>query len=226
MKVKMKQTRANPGLKKQLRSLYLILEHVYGPQKCFLTHDNPFQLLVATILSAQCTDKRVNSVTPALFQRYPDARSLAAADQTELESMIHECGFYRAKSKNLIACAARIVQVFQGQIPRCMEDLISLPGVGRKTANVVLGDSLGIPGLPVDTHVKRLSRLIGLLKSDDPDVIEAVLCKNLDPADWAEFSHLLIIHGRTRCPARRPDCKLCEIQSLCNFGRKKGTSIV
>ena len=203
------------------RQVYDKLLSVYGPQKCFLEHMTPFQLLVATILSAQCTDKRVNMVTRDLFKRWPDARSFAACGRDELEQAIFTCGFYRAKAAHIIEASKAIVEQFRGEIPDTMEGLLKLPGVGRKTANVVLGDAMGKPGFPVDTHVRRLSALIGLSGSADPEVIEADVCAVMPPETWAQFSHLLIVHGRTRCPANRPDCPACELAPLCRHAKPR-----
>ena len=197
------------------KQVYDKLLSVYGPQKCFLEHMTPFQLLVATILSAQCTDKRVNMVTRDLFRRWPDAAAFAGCSQDELERAIFTCGFYHAKATHIIAASKAIVEQFHGELPGTMEGLLRLPGVGRKTANVVLGDALGQPGFPVDTHVRRLARLIGLSDSDVPDVIESDVCAVTPPETWAQFSHLLIVHGRTRCPANRPGCPDCELAGLC-----------
>ena len=199
----------------QAKQIYDKLLTVYGPQKCFLEHMTPFQLLVATILSAQCTDKRVNMVTRELFRRWPDAKAFAECSQDELEQAIFTCGFYHAKATHIIAASKAVVERFHGEIPCSMEGLLQLPGVGRKTANVVLGDALGQPGFPVDTHVRRLSGLIGLSDSAEAERIEADICAVMPPETWAQFSHLLIVHGRTRCPANRPDCASCEIASLC-----------
>ncbi len=197
------------------KQVYDKLLSVYGPQKCFLEHMTPFQLLVATILSAQCTDKRVNIVTRGLFKRWPDAESFANCKREELEQAIFTCGFYRAKADHILKAAKAIVERFHGELPGTMEGLLQLPGVGRKTANVVLGDALGQPGFPVDTHVRRLAGLIGLSGSSDPEVIESDICAVMPPDTWAQFSHLLIVHGRTRCPANRPDCPGCELASMC-----------
>ena len=205
------------------KQVYDKLLSVYGPQKCFLEHTTPFQLLVATILSAQCTDKRVNMVTRELFKRWPDAASFASCGRDELEQAIFTCGFYHAKAGHIIDAAKAIVEQFHGEIPDTMEGLLKLPGVGRKTANVVLGDAMGKPGFPVDTHVRRLAGLIGLSDSADPAVIESDICAVMPPETWAQFSHLLIVHGRTRCPANRPDCPGCELARLCgraNAGKK------
>ena len=197
------------------KQVYDKLLSVYGPQKCFLEHMTPFQLLVATILSAQCTDKRVNMVTRDLFKRWPDAEAFAHCGREELEQAIFTCGFYRAKADHILKAAKAIVEQFHGELPDTMEGLLKLPGVGRKTANVVLGDAFDKPGFPVDTHVRRLSALIGLSGSSDPEVIESDICAVMPPETWAQFSHLLIVHGRTRCPANRPDCPGCELAKLC-----------
>ena len=218
----MKKNTVKSGTAAKIRKIRDILFSVYGPQRCFLDHASPFELLVATALSAQCTDKTVNTVTPALFRRFPDAAALASADERELETLIHPCGFFRAKGKHLRALAAELVARFHGEVPRTMEELTSLPGVGRKTANVVLSEAFDIPGLPVDTHVLRLSGRIGLDDSGDPVHVESVLCAALEPEHWRDFSHHLILHGRLRCPARKPDCAACEIASLCKSCGKKG----
>ena len=206
------------------KQVYDKLLSVYGPQKCFLEHMTPFQLLVATILSAQCTDKRVNMVTRELFKRWPDAESFASCGREELEQAIFTCGFYHAKAGHIIEASKAIVEQFGGRIPDTMEGLLKLPGVGRKTANVVLGDAMDKPGFPVDTHVKRLSGLIGLSASADPVVIESDICAVMPPETWAQFSHLLIVHGRTRCPANRPDCPGCEIAAFCRHVKTDGKS--
>ncbi|MBO4633299.1 MAG: endonuclease III [Lentisphaeria bacterium] len=191
----------------------------YGPQKCFLEHETPFQLLVATILSAQCTDKMVNRVTAELFKTHSRPEDFAALAPEELEKLIHSCGYYRAKAKNIVNAARVLVEQFHSEMPRTMEELLRLPGVGRKTANVVLADSFGVPGLPVDTHVTRLTRLLGVAKSADPVKIESELCAGLKPERWGEFSHLLIVHGRTVCPANRPRCTECVLADLCRHAQ-------
>ena len=201
------------------KQVYDKLLSVYGPQKCFLEHMTPFQLLVATILSAQCTDKRVNMVTRGLFKRWPDAEAFANCGREELEQAIFTCGFYRAKAAHILEASKAIVERFHGELPCTMEGLLQLPGVGRKTANVVLGDALGRPGFPVDTHVRRLAGLIGLSASSDPVVIESDICAVMPPDTWAQFSHLLIVHGRTRCPANRPDCPGCELAAICGHAK-------
>ena len=187
----------------------------YGPQKCFLEHETPFQLLVATILSAQCTDRMVNRVTAELFKTRSRPEDFASMEPAELEKLIHSCGYYRAKAKNIVGASRALVEKFHSEMPRTMEELTKLPGVGRKTANVVLADAFGVPGLPVDTHVTRIAGLLGVTASKDPVRIEADLCASLAPERWGEFSHLLIVHGRTVCPARRPKCADCVLADLC-----------
>jgi len=180
-----------------------------------LAHANPFQMLVATILSAQTTDRSVNSVTPALFARYPDAAALAHANPAEVEAMIKPTGFFHVKAKTIIAASAALIERFHGEVPPRIEDLVTLPGVGRKTANVVLGVAFGIPGFAVDTHVKRLTRRLGLTKSTDPVKIEAEVTKMLPPQEWTGFSLRLILHGRRICLARTPRCPECVLNDFC-----------
>ena len=177
---------------------------------------NPYELLVATILSAQCTDERVNQVTPALFKRYPDARTLARASTAELEPQIQSTGFFRAKSKALVGMAAALAGRHGGEVPASMDALVELPGVGRKTANVVLGHALGVPGLPVDRHVLRVTNRIGVAKSDDPEIVEQQLCAALPPADWTRASDTFILHGRRICKPR-PLCDRCVVRTECLF---------
>ncbi len=192
------------------------LKTLYPQATRELVHDDAFQLLVATILSAQCTDKRVNMVTPALFARWPDAHALAQAEPAELEEVIRSTGFYRNKAKNLLGMARVLVEKHGGQVPRTMEELLELPGVARKTANVVLGTAYGIPsGVVVDTHVARLSGRLGLTKEKDPVKIERDLMKELPRAEWIDFSHRLIWHGRRVCDARRPRCVDCLLLPVC-----------
>ena len=183
-----------------------------------LVHRNAFELLVATILSAQSTDARVNLVTPALFAKYPDARTLAAAKTSELEKMILSTGFFRQKSKSLIGMANMLVDQHGGQVPANMDALTQLPGVGRKTANVVLGHALGVPGLPVDRHVLRVANRIGLVKSDDPVKVEAQLCEMLPPERWTRASDVQILHGRRICKPK-PLCQRCNVRPDCDFYR-------
>jgi endonuclease-3 len=180
-----------------------------------LDHKNAFQMLVATILSAQTTDRSVNSVTPALFARYPDAAALAHANPVEVEAMIRPTGFFHVKAKTIIGASAALVERFHGEVPPRIEDLVTLPGVGRKTANVVLGVAFGIPGFAVDTHVKRLTRRLGLTKSTDPVKIEAEVTRMLPPEEWTGFSLRLILHGRRICLARTPRCPECVLNDFC-----------
>ena len=183
---------------------------------CALAHENPFQLLIATILSAQCTDARVNMVTPGLFAKYPDAGAMSAVSQEELESIIRSTGFYRNKSKAIRAASRRLVEAYGGVVPRSMEALLSLPGVARKTANVVLGVGYGIAdGIVVDTHVARLSRRLGLSRGKNAEEIERELMRIVPREEWILFSHLLIFHGRRVCIARKPMCTVCPVASLC-----------
>jgi endonuclease-3 len=189
---------------------------VYPEAHCELNFANPLELLVSTILSAQCTDKRVNMVTPALFKKYRTARAYAEAPQEPLEKEIQSTGFFRSKAKNLRAMAAGLVAKHGGKVPSTMDELTALPGVGRKTANVVLGNAFGLnEGVVVDTHVLRLSRRLGLTAHADPGKIEIDLMKLIPRDKWALFSHWLIWHGRRRCYARKPDCDACEVQHLC-----------
>ena len=179
----------------------------------------PYELLVATILSAQCTDERVNQVTPALFKRYPDATALAKATTAELEPQIQSTGFFRAKSKSLAGMAAAVRDRHHGEIPKTMEELTELPGVGRKTANVVLGHALGVPGLPVDRHVLRVTNRIGIVKSEDPVVVEEQLCAVLPKAQWTVASDTFILHGRRICKPR-PLCDRCAVRADCDYYRR------
>ena len=198
------------------RLVFERLRNEYPRAKCALDHGSAFELIVATILSAQCTDARVNIVTPVLFSKYPDAFALARAKQSEVEEIIKSTGFFRNKAKSLIGMAQALVAAHQGEVPRTMDDLRVLPGVGRKTANVVLGNAFGInEGITVDTHVTRLSLLLGLTKHDDPIKIEQDLMKLFPQESWALLSHLLIFHGRQVCIARRPRCGECVVADLC-----------
>ena len=195
--------------------MHALLAAEYPDAECELEHRNAFELLAATILSAQCTDARVNLVTPALFARYPDPASLAAADPEELEEIIRSTGFFRSKAKNLIGMAAGLVDRYDGVVPGAVADLVSLPGVGRKTANVVRSVALGLPGLPVDTHVLRLSNLLGLTTDDDPVRVEGELNGMVPAAERGEFSLRMILHGRRVCVARRPACDRCVLADIC-----------
>jgi len=187
---------------------------------CALHHRGAYQLLCATILSAQCTDKMVNTVTPALFERYPDAAALADAVPDELEEVIRSTGFYRSKARSLVGMAGAVVERHRGQIPKTMDELVKLPGVGRKTANVILGNAFDTPGLVVDTHVGRIALRLGLTSETDPVKVEQALCELIEPKDWTQFSHAMIFHGRRICLARNPKCDQCTLSELCPFGTK------
>jgi endonuclease-3 len=192
------------------------LKRTYPSAHCELNHSNPLQLLIATILSAQCTDARVNQVTPALFARCRTAQDFAEIPLAELEGLVRTTGFFRSKAKSIRGCAAGLVHDHRGEVPQTMEHLHKLPGVGRKTANVVLGNAFNLAeGIVVDTHVGRLSRRMGLTRQTDPVKVEKALVKIVPKEDWTLFSHLLIWHGRRRCSARKPDCAQCELSALC-----------
>jgi endonuclease-3 len=206
----------SPALRRRTTQILAILKRTYPDAHCALHFKTPLELLIATILSAQCTDERVNQVTPALFARCPDAASLAEISQNDLEKIIHSTGFYRAKARSLRSCAASLVADHQGKVPRTMEALHKLAGVGRKTANVVLGNAFGLAeGVVVDTHVGRLSRRMGLTRHLDPVKVESALVRLIPKEDWTLVSHLLIAHGRKRCMARNPNCAQCELRKLC-----------
>jgi endonuclease III len=208
-------------IKERLESIRQRLRETYPDAHCELDFTTPFQLLVATILSAQCTDKRVNIVTRDLFQKYPTAKELAAVSQEELEVAIKTTGFFRNKAKNLRAMARDLVEKYGGEVPHSMSELRLLAGVGRKTANVVLGNAFSIEeGIVVDTHVTRLAKRFEITKQDDPEKIEDDLMRLVPRSEWTIFSHWLIWHGRRRCYARNPDCTNCEIRSVCpSYGK-------
>jgi endonuclease-3 len=191
------------------------LKQLYPEAFCGLDHRNSLQLLVATILSAQCTDARVNLVTPALFARFETARDFAECDIEELQRLIKSTGFFRNKARNIKACCTAIIEHFGGKVPGDLESLVSLPGVGRKTANVVLGDAFETPGITVDTHVGRLSRRLGLTRHRNPVKVEFVLMQLIPQPEWTSFSHRLILHGRRVCHARKPRCAECGLAALC-----------
>ena len=195
--------------------IYDRLYEVYGDCSCPLRHESPFQLLAAVMLSAQCRDERVNQVTEKLFAVAPDAKSMAKLSAGEIADMIHTCGLFDAKSRNLRAAARMIVEEFHGEVPRTMEELTRLPGIGRKSANVLLGNAFGTPGFPVDTHVNRLLNRLGAVCDDDPVRIESAACAKIAPEKWCNFSHLLIQHGRQICRARKPECAKCVLATLC-----------
>lgn len=185
-----------------------------------LLHENPFQLLIATILSAQCTDERVNAVTRVLFQRCPDARALAEIDTLELEEIVKPTGFFRNKARSVKDCSRVLLEDFGGEVPSTMEDLVRLPGVGRKTANLILGDCFGHPGIVVDTHVKRTSARLGLTTETDADRVEVDLQKWMPPEDWYLGSSRLLLHGRYICVAKKPKCAECVLYEFCEFPAK------
>ncbi|MGA2802364.1 MAG: endonuclease III [Verrucomicrobiota bacterium] len=200
----------------RLEKIIAVLDRTYPEAKCELRHSKPLELLIATILSAQCTDKRVNIVAKELFEKYRSAADYANASLAELEQAIKTTGFFRNKAKNIQACCRKLVERHAGEVPRTMEELTQLDGVGRKTANVVLGNAFGInAGVVVDTHVARLSQRLGLTKQKTPEKIEQELMALVPRKQWTLFSHWLIWHGRRRCNARKPDCSNCEIQKLC-----------
>ncbi len=200
--------------------LLRILEQTYPDARCALDYRNPLELLVATMLSAQCTDERVNMVTPALFARYPDAASYAKAEPAELEDLIHSCGFYRQKAKSIRACCRRLVEEFGGEVPGEMEHLVTLPGVGRKTANVVLNEVFGQPAIAVDTHVLRTGNRLGWISTRDPVKAEFQLLEAVPKKWWGRVTLLLIHHGRNCCSARKPLCADCPILKGCPHGQE------
>jgi endonuclease-3 len=202
-------------LRRRARRILRELTRLYPDAECALKYANPLQLLVATILSAQCTDVRVNLVTPALFARYPDAAAFANAEQKELEKYIQSTGFFRNKAKNIIQCCRQLLERHNGQVPATMKELVPLAGIGRKTANVILGNAFTVPGIPVDTHVARLSQRMGLTVHTNPVKIERDLMKLIPKKDWTMFGHRMIYHGRQICHARRPWCEQCTLASLC-----------
>jgi endonuclease III len=200
----------------RVEALIARLKAAYPDAACALRHEDPFQLLVATILSAQCTDERVNKVTPALFRRYPDARAMMEAPVEEMEELIRTTGFFHNKTKSLLGASRRLHEEFRGRVPSTMEELLTLPGVARKTANVVLGTGYGIAaGVVVDTHVYRLSRRLGLTRAATPADVERDLMDTVPREEWILFAHLLIHHGRRICVARKPKCAVCPVQDLC-----------
>lgn len=195
------------------------LAQEYPDARCALDYDSPLQLLIATVLSAQCTDERVNSVTPELFARYPEAADYAAAQRSDLESILRPLGFQRAKAGHLLGIGEKLVADFQGEVPRTVKELTSLPGVGRKTALVVLGNAFGIPGLTVDTHFSRLMQRLGLTGETTPVKIERDIAKLVPEEEWTMFSHRVIFHGRQVCHARTPECEACVLRDMCPAAR-------
>ncbi len=202
-------------LPRHARTILRDLKKDYPVAICELTHESPFQLLAATILSAQCTDARVNMVTPHLFAAYPTAAAMAVADISHVEQLVRSTGFYASKAKNLIGMANGVMTRFNGEVPTKIEDLVTLPGVGRKTANVLRSVAFDLPGLPVDTHVLRLSKRLGLTRDVDPVKVELQLNALLPPKEWGEFSLRMILHGRRICDARKPKCAECRLAKVC-----------
>ena len=216
-----------PASPARAKKILPILEATYPDARVTLDFKSPFQLLIATILAAQCTDERVNQVTKDLFKRYRTPKDFADADPTEMEEAIRPTGFYRNKAKSIIGCCRMLVEEYGDQVPRTMGELIRLPGVWRKTANIVLGNAFGLSeGIAVDTHVTRVANRLGLVKSEKQDEIEQQLCRVVPNEKWTLITHLLIFHGRTICKAQRPDCPRCQIRYLCPWPRKtaKGTT--
>ncbi len=203
------------ALTRRARRMSRLLHEHYPDARCELDFADAYQLLVATVLSAQTTDVRVNGVTPTLFARYPDARALAAADRTEVETIIQPTGFFRAKTESLLKLGAALVERFGGEVPGRLSDLVTLPGVGRKTANVVLGNAFDVPGITVDTHLGRLARRFGWTDETDPVAVEHAVGALFPRRDWTQLSHVLIFHGRRVCHARRPACGACPVARLC-----------
>ncbi|WAH95779.1 endonuclease III [Arthrobacter sp. MMS18-M83] len=203
------------ALKRRARKINKALAGLYPYAHAELDFRNPFELVVATVLSAQTTDVLVNQVTKILFSRYPDARSMAEAEPAELEAILQPTGFFRAKARNVLALSTRLVDEFDGEVPGRLEDLVTLPGVGRKTANVVLGNAFGVPGITVDTHFGRLARRFGWTTSEDPVKIEFDVAELFEPKDWTMLSHRVVFHGRRVCHARRPACGACPVANWC-----------
>ena len=211
----------SPAAKRRMSRILTVLASSVDSVKVELTHRSPLELLVATILSAQCTDQRVNQVTPALFSKYRSAEDYAQAAPGEMEALIRSTGFFKSKAKNVIACGGALVERFGGEVPDTMEALVTLPGVGRKTANVILGDAFGKPGVVVDTHVKRVSQRLGLSGTDDPDRIEEDLQRLIPRTQWTSGSQRLLLHGRYVCLARVPKCERCALYAECRWEGKR-----
>jgi len=207
-------------LKKRVKKIIKILSKKIPDSRIALRFSNPLELLIATILSAQCTDVKVNQVTVDLFKKYRSAKDYAESNLAKLEEEIRPTGFYRNKAKSIQKCCQELVKRFGGEVPKTLEELVTLPGVGRKTANVILGNTFGIPGIVVDTHVQRVSQRIGLTMNNDPAKIEFDLMEIVPKEEWTHFSNLLVWHGRKTCVARKPLCEICPIRNLCDFGSK------
>ena len=203
--------------KEKYLKIQAIFDEIYKDAECSLNFDTPFQLLVATMLSAQCTDARVNMVTPALFKKFPNVKAFAEADIKELEDAIRSTGFFRNKAKNIKGCAAKLLKDFGGEVPDTMEELLSLPGVGRKTANLILGDVFGKGGVVVDTHAGRIARRLGFTKHTDPVKVECDLSKIIPIENQTRFCHQMVYHGRALCAARNPRCASCPANTVCHF---------
>ncbi len=210
--------------KQKVLAICDILKKIYPEAICQLNADTPFQLLVATRLSAQCTDARVNMVTPALFEKYPTENQLAEAELTDVENLIHSCGFYHGKARDLIGMAKMVRDIYNGTLPDTIEELTKLPGVGRKTANLIVGDVYKKPAVVADTHVIRITNLLGLTTSKDPQKVEMQLKKLLPPDESNDFCHRIVLHGRQTCIARRPKCNECLLKEICNYANKNKNS--
>jgi len=219
--VKERRQGAAPPTKRTVERILKILAQAYPDARCELHFTSPVELLVATILSAQCTDARVNLVTPHLFKKYRSARAYAEAAPAIFEQEIRTTGFFRSKTRNILACCRALVRDFGGEVPKTMEELVSLPGVGRKTANIILYNAYGIPGFAVDTHVARVTNRLRLVDTEDPDKIEEQMCRLLPRDRWGQGTHLFIFHGRRTCHARQPSCAQCMIRSLCPWPGKR-----
>lgn len=210
---------ADSETRKQARAVYRILSKTYPEIRCELDFKNPLELIVATVLSAQCTDKRVNTITPALFKKYKTAKAYAGANIHELEELVFQTGFYRAKARHIKGIGIKLVEEFNGEVPRTLEELLTLPGVGRKTANVVLGHAFDIPGITVDTHFGRLSRRFGWTKEMDPVKVEHIVGELIPQKEWTNLSQRMIWHGRRICHSRKPACGACPVAKICpSFG--------
>ena len=206
---------ADSETRKKARAVYRILSKTYPEIRCELDFKNPLELIVATVLSAQCTDKRVNTITPALFKKYKTAKAYAGADIHQLEEMVFQTGFYRAKARHIKGIGIKLVEEFNGEVPSTLEELITLPGVGRKTANVVLGHAFDIPGITVDTHFGRLSRRFGWTKEMDPVKVERIVGELIPQKEWTNLSQRMIWHGRRICHSRKPACGACPVAKIC-----------
>jgi len=206
---------ADSETRKEARAVYRILSKTYPEIRCELDFKNPLELIVATVLSAQCTDKRVNTITPALFKKYKTAKAYAGADIHQLEELVFQTGFYRAKARHIKGIGIKLIEEFNGQVPSTLEELITLPGVGRKTANVVLGHAFDIPGITVDTHFGRLSRRFGWTKEMDPVKVERIVGELIPQKEWTNLSQRMIWHGRRICHSRKPACGACPVAKMC-----------